>query len=136
MPEKTIFLTSSWRAGVRRHGETRKGHPMKDTRVSVRPKMQDDGALLIEVLTDAYPTPKDFFDAGGPQAAMQAVLEGIRLGHFTDLRVVQFCEGPIGGKNIDLRLLRTDGTAISNFLPKGYKTEMAGLKMSYKGWQH
>ena len=67
---------------------------------------------------------------------MQAVLEGIRLGHFTDLRVVQFCEGPIGGKNIDLRLLRTDGTAISNFLPKGYKTEMAGLKMSYKGWQH
>ena len=108
----------------------------KDTRVSVKPTMQADGALLIEVITDGYPTFKDFLDAGGAQAAMQAVLEGIRLGHFTDLRVIQFCQGPIGGKNIDFLLLRRDGTEIPATLPAGYKAEGMGLKMSYRGWQH
>jgi hypothetical protein len=105
----------------------------KDTRVSVKPTIQADGALLIEVWTDGYATAKDFFDAGGPQSAMQAVLEGIRLGHITDLRVIQFCQGPIGGKNIDFRLLRHDGTEIAATLPKGYEVEGGGLTLSFKG---
>ena len=111
-----------------------KGHPMKkDTRVSAKPRMQPDGALLIEIWTDGYPTWKDFLDASGPQGLVRAVLEGIRLGHIKDIAVIQFCEGPIGGKDVDYLLMRRDGTVIPPVLPEGYEINAEGLTLSYCG---
>lgn len=105
----------------------------KDTRVSAKPKMQSDGALLIEVWTDGYPTWKEFLDASGPQASVRAVLEGIRLGYVKDISIIQFCEGPIGGKDIDYLLMRRDGTVIPPVLPEGYEIKAEGLTLSFRG---
>ena len=80
--------------------------------VSVKATMQADGALLIEVLTDAYKTSQAFVDDGGAYASLQMINEAIRVGHITDLRVIEFFRTPVSGKNIDYKLMRNDGTAI------------------------
>ena len=105
----------------------------KENLVSIKPMMQADGALLIEIWTDVYPTWKDFLDARGPQMTVEMTREGIRLGYVKDLRVIEFFRTSLGGKDIDYRLMRNNGKVIKPKLPKGYKIDVEGLHLSYMG---
>jgi hypothetical protein len=63
----------------------------------------------------------------------QAVNEGIKVGHSNDLRVIEFYRTPLGGKDVDYRLMRQDGTVISAHLSEGHGINAEGLTLSYLG---
>lgn len=105
----------------------------KEKRVTMKPSIQTDGAALIEIWTDAYPTWKDFLEDRVPLACIQMTREGIRRGYYTDLRLIEFFRTSLDGKDIDYRLMRKDGTVIEPTLPEGYEINIDGLPISYLG---
>lgn len=84
--------------------------------LTVRPTMQADGSLLIEVETDAYTSMVEWFKDQGPQTASQAVATGIKMGLYRDLRLIEFYRNLPRPERVDIDFMvkRTDGTVLDD----------------------
>lgn len=102
----------------------------REEEVTIRPTMQDDGSLLIEVWSDEYPTWKEFIYLNGPQMASQMVAEGIRLGYYKDLRLIEFYRTMNQGKDKDIEyhLMMKDGTVIP--FPEDAEFDVEGVTIT------
>lgn len=80
--------------------------------MTVEPSIQPDGALLLKVKSDDYPTQDAFWNGGGLKLALQGVRESIGGGGMTDMRIIAFFENNGKGRDIAVELRRFDGTLI------------------------
>ena len=82
--------------------------------MTMKPRILKDGALLLVVNTDDYPTQEHFWNGGGLSLAVQGLRSAIERGKMRDRKVVRFFQSDGKGRDVEVELRRSNGTLIKS----------------------